>query len=87
MDATLSDRLLAYLRTVLGAGIVYANTPARLSGGFDTTIMAFSLVTAPPEWQGELILRVMAHASLAWRVHREAATQMRSPRPASPRRA
>lgn len=74
MDATLSDRLLDYLRTSLGAAVAYASPPTRLSGGFDTTIMAFSLDGAPPSWQGGLILRVMAQASLAWRVRREAAT-------------
>ncbi len=74
METTLPDRLLDYLRAVLGAGIGYEAAPARLSGGFDTVIMAFSLAGAPPQWQGGLILRLMAQARLADRVRREAAT-------------
>src|SRR5687768_7848994 len=74
METTLPDRLLDYLRAALGAGVGFATAPTRLSGGFDTTIVAFSLAGAPPEWQGGLILRLMSHPSLAWRVRREAAT-------------
>lgn len=70
----LPDRLLDYLRAALGASVGFATAPARLSGGFDTTILAFSLAGAPAEWQGGLILRLMAHARLAERVRREAAT-------------
>ncbi|MBX3498785.1 MAG: phosphotransferase [Alphaproteobacteria bacterium] len=74
MDTTLPDRLLDYLRQTLGAAIGYAAAPARLNGGFDTTILAFSLAGAPADWQGGLILRLMAHPRLAGRVRREAAT-------------
>jgi aminoglycoside phosphotransferase (APT) family kinase protein len=74
MDTTLPDRLLDCLRPTLGADIGYATPPTRLSGGFDTTILAFSLAGAPSQWRGELILRLMAHPRLADRVRREAAT-------------
>lgn len=74
MDTPVPDRLLDYLRATLGAGLGFESMPAKLSGGFDTTIMAFSLAGAPPDWQGDLILRLMAHARLAERVRREAAT-------------
>jgi hypothetical protein len=37
----LSDRLLGHLRERLGAGVEFADAPAPLSGGFDTTILAF----------------------------------------------
>jgi len=74
METTLPDRLLDYLRATLGARVAFADAPTRLSGGFDTAILAFSLSDAPPDWQGNLILRVMPLANQAGRVRREAAT-------------
>jgi aminoglycoside phosphotransferase (APT) family kinase protein len=71
---TTSDRLLAYLRARLGSGVEFAAPPVPLSGGFDTTVMAFALRGVPAEWQGDLILRVMGFAASAVRVRREAAT-------------
>lgn len=73
MEATLADRLLDHLRGRLGAGIDFAETPAPLSGGFDTTILAFRLSGAPAEWASPLILRVMTRADQGPRVLREAA--------------
>src|SRR5262252_6406681 len=73
MDAPLADRLLDDLRGRLGAGVGFAERPVPLSGGFDTTILAFRLSGAPAEWSGPLILRVMARAETAPRVLREAA--------------
>jgi aminoglycoside phosphotransferase (APT) family kinase protein len=69
----LSDRLLSHLRERLGAGVGFAETPAPLSGGFDTTILAFRLNGAPADWERPLILRIMRHADQAPRVLREAA--------------
>lgn len=43
MDAALSDRLLGYLRGKRGAGVAFAEAPELLTGGFDTTTMAFRL--------------------------------------------
>src|SRR6476620_5398038 len=68
------ERLLACLRARLGSGIDFAAAPAALSGGFDTTVMAFRLNGAPAEWSGDLVLRVMSFAASAMRVRREAAT-------------
>jgi aminoglycoside phosphotransferase (APT) family kinase protein len=69
----LSHRLLGHLRARLGAGVGFADAPAPLSGGFDTTILAFRLSGAPAEWERPLILRVMTRGDSAPRVLREAA--------------
>ena len=66
--------LLDYLRARLGPDVDYETPPTRLSGGFDTTTMAFTLSGAPPEYGGGLILRVMPRPDTAVRVRREAAT-------------
>ena len=66
-------KLLSYLSGRLGAGVDFASPPARLSGGFDTTIMAFRLANAPAEYSGELILRWMAGIGRPDQVRREAA--------------
>lgn len=73
MEPTLADRLFDHLRRRLGAGVDFAETPAPLSGGFDTTILAFRLSGAPADWSGPLILRVMTRADSGPRVLREAA--------------
>jgi aminoglycoside phosphotransferase (APT) family kinase protein len=73
METTLSHRLLSHLRERLGASVGFAETPAPLSGGFDTTILAFRLSGAPADWERPLILRVMTHADFGPRVLREAA--------------
>ena len=66
--------LLDYLRARLGPDVDYETPPTRLSGGFDTTTMGFTLSGAPPEYGGGLILRVMPRPDTAVRVRREAAT-------------
>ncbi|HLG48523.1 MAG TPA: phosphotransferase [Reyranella sp.] len=73
MEPTLAVRLLTHLRGRLGEAVGFAETPVPLSGGFDTTILAFRLSGAPPEWEGSLILRVMTRADQGPRVLREAA--------------
>jgi aminoglycoside phosphotransferase (APT) family kinase protein len=71
-----SEILLQYLRAKLGRDAGFALPPVQLSGGFDTEIFAFALVGAPPEWSGDLILRLMPQADAigGLRVRREAAT-------------
>jgi aminoglycoside phosphotransferase (APT) family kinase protein len=76
MEPTLADRFLTHLRGRLGARVGYAETPASLSGGFDTTILAFQLSGAPAELSGPLILRVMTRTDQGPRVLREAAVHM-----------
>jgi aminoglycoside phosphotransferase (APT) family kinase protein len=73
MEPTLADRFLIHLRGRLGAGVGYAEAPVPLSGGFDTTILAFRLSGASALWSGPLILRVMTRADQGTRVLREAA--------------
>jgi aminoglycoside phosphotransferase (APT) family kinase protein len=73
MEPTLSDRLLGHLRQRLGTGVDFAEAPKPLSGGFDTTILAFRLRGAPAEWERPLILRVMTRSDQGPRVLREAA--------------
>jgi len=73
VDTPLADRLLSHLRGRLGAGIGYTDAPVPLSGGFDTTILAFRLDGAPADWSRPLILRVMTRADSGPRVLREVA--------------
>ncbi|MBS0527384.1 MAG: phosphotransferase [Proteobacteria bacterium] len=73
METTLADRLLGHLRRRLSAGVDYAEAPAPLSGGFDTTILAFRLSGAAAEWGRPLILRVMTRSDAGPRVLREVA--------------
>jgi aminoglycoside phosphotransferase (APT) family kinase protein len=74
MDEALPDRLLDYLRGKLGAAVAFEEAPRLLTGGFDTTTLAFRLAGAPSDWPDGLILRVMAQPDRAERVRREAAT-------------
>jgi aminoglycoside phosphotransferase (APT) family kinase protein len=73
METTLEDRLLICLRQRLGAAIAFAESPTPLSGGFDTTILAFRLAGGRDEWSEPLVLRVMTRRDLGARVLREAA--------------
>lgn len=55
----IGERLLEYLRSTLGdAKLAYAEPPARIVGGYDTTIYALRLSAAPGEFGRPLILRV-----------------------------
>ena len=76
MAPTLADHLLRHLRGRLGAGVGYADAPVPLSGGFDTTILAFRLGGAPADWSEPLVLRVMTRADSGPRVLREAAVHV-----------
>lgn len=62
----LPDRLLSVLRHKTGVpDLAYRATPERLTGGFWAELLAFSLVDAPPGWDGQLVARVMPEAALA----------------------
>jgi aminoglycoside phosphotransferase (APT) family kinase protein len=66
-EAETGERLLAFLRTELGApALTYAEEPWRLTGGYDTDIFAFALRGVPLDlptdeagYTGPLILRIM----------------------------
>src|SRR5215468_6304653 len=54
-----ADQLLRHLRGRLGtSSLDYAESPARILGGFDTFIYGFSLRGAPARLSGRLILRL-----------------------------
>lgn len=71
----ISDRLLAYLRHELDAGLDYAAPPVTLSGGFETRMFRFELAGAPGEWTGPLVLRIFPPASPSHRATWESAVQ------------
>jgi aminoglycoside phosphotransferase (APT) family kinase protein len=73
METTLEDLLLDCLRNRLGAAVAFAESPTPLSGGFDTTILAFRLGGVRDEWSEPLVLRVMTRRDFGARVLREAA--------------
>lgn len=75
-DADLGRRLLDYLRSRLGeSALEYGESPASLSGGFDTQIFAFRLRGAPPPYAGPLILRLLGPHHDAAGALREAVIQ------------
>jgi len=57
-DTAIADRLLAILRRRAGAKTDYAVRPARIPGGFDSRIFAFTLHGAPDGLSGPLVLRL-----------------------------
>jgi aminoglycoside phosphotransferase (APT) family kinase protein len=75
-DADLDRGLLEYLRVRLGEpSLEFAESPTRISGGFDTQIFAFRLRRAPETYAGPLILRVLGAQDPGARALREAVTQ------------
>jgi aminoglycoside phosphotransferase (APT) family kinase protein len=61
-DAEVAGRLLDHLARVFACpDAVYSAGPARIQGGFDTTIFGFTLDRVPPALAGPLILR-LSHA-------------------------
>jgi aminoglycoside phosphotransferase (APT) family kinase protein len=70
-----SEQLLSYLRARLGGGIEYVSEPVRLTGGFDTTTMAFRVSGGPAEFDRDLILRILPQTASVVRLRREAVTQ------------
>lgn len=75
-DEDIGPSLLEYLRAVTACpGLAYAEAPTRMSGGFDATILRFSLQSAPDPYSGPLVLRLF-HATVdPQRARREAAVQ------------
>jgi aminoglycoside phosphotransferase (APT) family kinase protein len=56
---TLSDELIAYLKTELGnPALEYASPLTPLQGGYETSTYRFQLDHAPNEWSGPLVLRL-----------------------------
>jgi aminoglycoside phosphotransferase (APT) family kinase protein len=55
----LDPALLAHLRAALARPqLDFVESPAQISGGYDTEIYGFRLAGAAPEWSGPLILRL-----------------------------
>lgn len=58
-EAPVAEPLLTHLRAQLNApGLIYAEEPEPISGGFDNRIFSLRLIGAPPEMSGPLILRI-----------------------------
>lgn len=71
-DILLAEALLAFLRRSLSSNeIRFSEPPVALTGGFDTTILAFQLANAPPEYSAPLVLRLMPSSSDGLRLARE----------------
>lgn len=68
--------LLDYLRaTTACPSLAYAETPTRMSGGYDATILRFSLKGAPDTFSGPLVLRLFQPNVDVQRARREGAVQ------------
>jgi aminoglycoside phosphotransferase (APT) family kinase protein len=68
--------LLDYLRAVTACtALAYAEAPTRMSGGYDATILRFSLRSAPDPFTGPLVLRLFQPSVDARRAAGEAAVQ------------
>jgi aminoglycoside phosphotransferase (APT) family kinase protein len=68
--------LLAHLRAALNApALAYAEAPARISGGFETSIFRFRLAGASAALSGPLILRVLRPFRDPTQIRIEAAVQ------------
>ena len=75
-DDVLAAALLGYLRATHGmAELAFAQTPARILGGFDTLIYSFALRAPPADLAGPLILRLYRDADGPQRAQGEAAVQ------------
>ena len=75
-DTDLGRGLLEYLRVELGEpSLEFSESPARISGGFDTQIFSFRLRRAPQAYAGPLVLRVLGAQDPGARALREAVTQ------------
>ena len=72
----LVQALLAYLRSVTaGPDLDYDEAPTRMSGGYDATILRFSLERAPDPFSGALVLRLFQATVDSQRAPREGAVQ------------
>jgi aminoglycoside phosphotransferase (APT) family kinase protein len=71
-DTLLTDALLGFLRRSLSSSDVrFAEPPVALTGGFDTTILAFRLANAPDAYSAPSVLRLMPAPTDGPRVARE----------------
>src|SRR5208337_3163487 len=72
-DEQIASGLLDYLRASLKVpSLSYAETPARITGGFETSVFGFRLAGAPEPLCGRLILRLFARAQDPERARGEA---------------
>src|SRR5271156_5928334 len=72
----LVEALLTYLRSVTGCpDLAYDEAPARMSGGYDATILRFSLDRAPDPFSGPRVLRLFQATVDPQRAPREGAVQ------------
>jgi aminoglycoside phosphotransferase (APT) family kinase protein len=68
--------LLEYLQSRTACQLLaYAEAPTRMSGGYDATILSFSLQSAADPFSGPLVLRLFQATVDAQRASREAAVQ------------
>jgi len=75
-DEDIVRALLDYLRSAISRpALAYAEAPTRMSGGYDATILRFSLQDAPEALSGPLVLRLFQANVDAQRAPREAAVQ------------
>ena len=75
-DEDIVRSLLEYLRSVtVRPRLDYAEAPTRMIGGYDATILSFSLQGAPAPFSGPLVLRLFQPAVDKQRALREAAVQ------------
>jgi aminoglycoside phosphotransferase (APT) family kinase protein len=75
-DEDLVLSLLDYLRSHTACpALAYADAPTRMSGGYDATILTFSLRGVPDQLSGPLVLRLFQANVDAQRAPREAAVQ------------
>jgi aminoglycoside phosphotransferase (APT) family kinase protein len=75
-DEDIVRSLLAYLRSVTACpDLAYDEAPVRMSGGYDATILRFSLERAPDPFSGPLVLRLFQATATADRAPREGAVQ------------
>src|SRR5271170_880204 len=72
----LVQALLAYLRSVtVRPDLAYDEAPTRMSGGYDATILRFSLQRAPEPFSGPLVLRLFQATVDPQRAPQEGAVQ------------
>ncbi|HJQ55555.1 MAG TPA: hypothetical protein VJ890_01525, partial [Vineibacter sp.] len=75
-DADVADRLLGHLRARMDApALAYAEAPARVTGGFETSIFGFRLADPPATLAGPLILRALRPLRDPRQIRLEAAIQ------------
>ena len=75
-DEEIVRSLLEYLRAATACpALAYDEAPTRMSGGYDATILRFSLDGAPDPFSGPLVLRLFQATVDPHRAPREAAVQ------------